>query len=656
MKTHLHLLRRPGLLNAIAGLLAATAGPLFAADPDYHLHFSTYLGGSKWEHARDVVTDSKGNVILVGGAAGTGVPASTGAYDTQYNDGVVKGPYAGQHTGCDAFVAKFTPDGALMWCTYLGGPNYDRAYAVEVDSKDDIVVSGRAGPGFPTTAGSFQPAYAGVFTGSTGFYGYQNAFVCKLSQDGTQLLWSSYVGKGELCRGVALDYNDDVFVSMANSSSYTQADPPWFATAFANAYRSTPPGSTDVGIVKIRKDGSQVLWATWFGGSGAEQGNANIRVDRWGFPYLTTVTASADIPVTPGAIDSTFNGANDIHLAKFSKDGSQLLYGTYLGGNGDDVFETHPTAIDRSGNIFVTFGTQSSNIQTTAGAYNSGRSGTTDTVVAKISPTFTLVALAMIGGNSEDAIDGIGTDAFGRVLISGETQSTDFPHTANAHQAASGGDHDAVLAVFDPDLTRLVYSTYLGGGNYDLFRGCFMDSKGNIYGAGASVSTNFPTLNAVQTTYGGSNDSRWGNGDAILVKFVDGNLYAGDSDKDLMPDAWEIDEFGSLAEGGEDDFDHDGDANRLEYCEGTDPKDPQSRLRARIAPGGLVEFSPASSGVDYEIRWSDVMDRPVADWNRLSIVPTGGSPASGFQLPPLSSAPFNSPATAFFSIVASPIP
>jgi len=328
-------------------LFAISASGVRAMDPDYGVEFSTYLGGNRWDHSRDIITDSQDNIIIVGGTAGN-FPVTAGAYDTQYNDGVTKGPYAGQHSGCDAFVAKYTPSGTLLWCTYLGGPNYDRAYAVEVDIQDNIILSGRAGPDFPTTAGAFQEQYKGVFSGNKGFYGYQNAFASKISADGTALMWSSYVGEGELCRGIDVDSNDDVFVTISTNPTFTQADPGWFGTAFTGSYQPTPNGGEDIGLVKIKADGSQVLWATWIGGTGDELSNANIRVDRWDYPYVTFGTNSTDAPTTPGAYDQTFNGGpNDLFVVKLSKDGKDLLYGTYLGGDGNDYFETHPTALDR---------------------------------------------------------------------------------------------------------------------------------------------------------------------------------------------------------------------------------------------------------------------------------------------------------------------
>lgn len=621
-----------------------------ADELDYQLEFSTYLGGSKWEHARDVVTDSQDNIILVGGAAGSDFPVTNGAFDTQYNDGVTKGPYASTHSGCDVFVAKFAPDGTLLWNTFLGGPNYDRAYAVEVDSRDNIIVSGRAGPDFPTTSGAFQPAYAGIFSGSKGFYGYQNAFVAKFDPDG-QLLWASYAGTGELCRGVDVDYQDNIFVTVSTDPSRNLTAPPWMASTPVHDLRTPARALGDIGVMKIRSDGAQALWLTWLGGNRNDQPNANIRVDRFGYPYVTIVTESTDLPSSAGAYAASHHGGTtDMYVAKLSLDGAEILRGTYLGGDGGDHFETHPTEVDRQGNVFILFGTDSSDLEITPGAYNSGRRGNNDWGVAKLAPDFTLAAQARIGGSAGEAPDGIGIDARGNVLITGATNSDDYPVSTNAYQSALAGDNDAAMVVFDPDLTEIRYGTYLGGSLYDLFRGSYIDPEGNLYGAGATVSNDFPTLNAVQSSYGGSNDPRWGNGDAILVKFTNPDRFGpGDSDHDSLPDTWEQTHFGTLAQSGEDDPDRDGNHNRLESLQGTDPNDPDSKLRIWLDDAQSLRFQPTSPDIDYTLRGSPDLTSNWNQWTRLDLTPTSDTTTGHFTLP-------NTEYPLFLSIEVEPIP
>jgi hypothetical protein len=119
-------------------LILAMTSLTFAADT-YDLIFSTYIGGSDWEHARDVVVDKSGNIYVVGGTASPDFPTTPGAYSRQLQIG------GSQEFGaCDIFVVKFAPHGALLWSTLIGGPNYDRGYGVEVDEQGYVYVAGRA--------------------------------------------------------------------------------------------------------------------------------------------------------------------------------------------------------------------------------------------------------------------------------------------------------------------------------------------------------------------------------------------------------------------------------------------------------------------------------------------------------------------------------
>src|SRR4029077_6285655 len=103
----------------------------------------------------------------------------------------------------DVFVTKLSPSGEVLWSLTFGGPGYYRAYAIEVDADGRAYVAGRAGPGFPVTAGAFQSSYDGYNTGA--LYGDQNGFVARVRADGSGLEWASYVGTAALVRDLALD-------------------------------------------------------------------------------------------------------------------------------------------------------------------------------------------------------------------------------------------------------------------------------------------------------------------------------------------------------------------------------------------------------------------------------------------------------------------
>ncbi len=482
---------------------------------DYELSFATFHGGSDWEHTRDVVIDASGFIYVAGGTASSDTPVTPGAYDTSFNTG---GNQIGGHGPSDAYIAKYTPDGQLVWATYLGGPNYDRAYAIELDPAGDVVVSGRAGPGFPTTPGVFQPEYKG---NGGGFYGVQGGFIAKLSADGSSLLWSSNVGVGQLTRDFTLDAAGNIYMKTGTTTTSPLNNPPaWFAAGYANAYQPKPVDSDDAGLIKITGDGTAVVWATWLGGHGVDSQPGTLKVDDDGNVYMAFYTKAADVPTTPGAHDSTYNGNNDVFLAKFSPDGQELLLGTYVGGSGDDVFETRGLGIDDAGNMYVMFGTDSPDLPTTPGAFQAANAGAHDSAALKFDPSGKLLAATYVGGSLGDAPDGLSVSADGEVLYVGETLSTDFPVSANAHQSAhGGGGHDFFVVRLSSDLTKLVYATYLGGSAHDNARGSLFGDDCALYVVGATGGPGFPVVNAWQPDYGGGVD-QWGNGDNIVAKFT----------------------------------------------------------------------------------------------------------------------------------------
>jgi hypothetical protein len=484
-----------------------------AGQERYALVFSTYAGGKSWEHARDVCTDRDGNVYMVGGTASADFPTTPGAYDRTFAAG---GRQIGAAALCDAFVMKFSPAGRLIWSTLLGGPNYDRAYGVEVDPKGYVYVAGRCGPGFPVTAGAFQTRYRGR---RVSFYGSQNAFVTKLTPDGARVVWSSYVGTCAGCRDLAVDADGNVYLPLATGPRHTEP-PAWYAEAFSKAFQAKPAGGLDVGVVKVHADGARVLWATWLGGSANEVGRVSVRVDAGRNVCVVFDTQSDDMPTTAGAHDHTYNGRGDAYVGKLSADGRRLVFGTYLGGKATDIgCNTHNLAVDAAGNVYASISTGSPDFPTTADAFDRTHNGAGDVAVVKLSPTGALLAGTFIGGKGTEGTDGIGVDAAGNVLFTGHTRSTDFPTTPGAFQAVHGGAGDAFVAALSADFRRLLYATYMGGEAHDVGRSACLGPDGSLHVTGAANGPGWPARNAHQARFAGTNDRRWGNGDCILARF-----------------------------------------------------------------------------------------------------------------------------------------
>lgn len=492
-----------GIVRSVGSLLneADDVQAELASIETFELAFSTYIGGDDREQARDVYVDTQGYIYITGGTASPDFPTTMGP---GYNNGPCSS--LGGSGGMDVFVMKFDSSGDLAWSRLLGGPCYDRTYAIEVDNQGHIYIAGRAGEDFPTTPGVLQPDFQGTPHGP---YGTQNAFVAELAPDGS-LVWASYVGVGGLARDLALDSFGEIYLPLTYNG--VGGVPP--ASWFVNAYQDTLQGGLDNGAVKIKKDGSQVLWATWLGGSADEIQNTSIRVDADKNVYLSIRTISDDIPTTPGAFDRTYNGGWDNYIAKLSPDGSSLVFGTYLGGSVDEGNSAHTLALDNLGNVYASPWTNSPDFPTTPGAFQTTFSGNPDITVVKLSSTGELLQSTFIGGTGIESVEGIYVDASGIVFTTGLTNSTNFPTTASTYQSNLAGGDDGLLIRLAADFSHLVYSSYMGGGSYDAVRSSFLGQDGNLYVVGETSGSDWPTINAYQSTYAG------GLTDAFLAKFT----------------------------------------------------------------------------------------------------------------------------------------
>jgi hypothetical protein len=243
-------------------------------------------------------------------------------------------------------------------------------------------------------------------------------------------------------------------------------------------------------------------YSTYFGGSGNDAGTG-IAVDTAGNAYITGSTTSIDLP-TGNPYQPVSGGGTDAFVAKLNASGTGLVYSTYLGGSGTDI--GMGIAVDAAGNAFVTGNTQSSNFPT-ANPLQRAFGGSTDGFVAKLNATGSgLVYSTYLGGSSDDYGTGIAVDASGSAYVIGYTTSSNFP-TANPGQAALSGPIDAFVAKLSPSGSAFVYSTYFGGGDVDYGESIAVDAAGDACFAGETYSNNFPVLNAFQSAYGGNADA-----------------------------------------------------------------------------------------------------------------------------------------------------
>ncbi len=512
-------------------VVMATPGSGERSDPgpaaeviSYELTFATYLGGAGGELIRDLTVDSDGNLYVAGVAGGPDFPRSPGHLP-------------GQSQGGGAMVAKFSPDGRLVWsrvCGGLGESSY--FYSVEVDQEGCVFVAGRMGPGFPTTPGAPQRTTR-----------HPCGFIGKLTPDASAWMWATYVGTGYAVRDMTMDDRGDLYAILdyfAESPETLPAE--WFAKAYQKAPRGGSMnhfGKSDAGVIKIASDG-QVAWATWIGGSNGNDWVASVGVGTDHCPVVMLNTTSPDMPTTPQAFCPTSPdprrqaaGQAVPWVGKLSADGSRLLFGTYLGvSRGTPFARTHNVAVDPQGNVFVAFQTQD-DLPATAGAFQMRPGGQGEVGVEKLSPSGALLACTYVGGSGEDSSNGpdqIALDGQGNVVLATCSNSTDYPVTAGALQprnAGAGGQYpfDAVVSILSNDLSTLLYSTYIGGSGDEMARACCFAAEGTLCLGGVTTSRDFPVRNAWQEKYGGDpgygsipNGGKfpvgWGNGDCWLAK------------------------------------------------------------------------------------------------------------------------------------------
>ncbi len=480
---------------------------------DPTLSYSTFLGGDFSSDAFAVAVDSQGNAYVTGDTGADTFPTTTGAYNRLLNGSGSPG-----NTVTDVFVTKFSPSGTLVYSTFIGGTTDDHGTGIAIDSQGNAYVTGWTDSGdFPTTPGAFQATasfgengfvtklnpsgtalvYSTYLQGSSddqphaiavdsqGFAyiagdtfsndfptknpiqgqnnGNDEAFVTKLNQAGTGLVYSTYLGgsQSDGASGIAVDSaNEAIVVGYTDSID--------FATT-PNAFQPNRGGDptqnvTNTFVTKINAAGSAFVYSTYLGGSvGAlnnlSSGGPAVATDSAGAAYVTGDTADPDFPTTINAAEQTKNftdtyGLFDAFVAKFNPAGG-LDYSTFLSGGGLNASSAgRAIAVDSQGNAFVTGFTE-------------------DT-----STPFPL----------------------------------DFPIQTTPGQPASytkPGLTDAFVTEVSPDGSHFLYSSYLGGQTDDLGYGLGIDGNDNVYvvgttnsiaAAGAGTPSTFPTLNAINST------------------------------------------------------------------------------------------------------------------------------------------------------------
>ena len=475
--------------------------------------WGTYLGGSGSDDNVFVCNDIRHALIASGATKSSSNFATSGSYQTVFG-GLGNNNFPG-----DAFVAKYNSIGTKLWVTYIGGSGSDFANECVADINENIFVVGgttSTNTGVMASVGAFQSTFQGG-------QGSGDAFIAKFTSTG-QRLWSSYYGGNGDDWAIGVDCDNTGYVYFTGGSVPTNSLSP---LGTQGAFQSTCSiGSIgDAFIAKFDGNGNRV-WGSYIGGSGYDNGHYCV-TDNAGNVYVSgvTTTSVSSFIATNGAYQVQYAGGvtyGDAFLIKLNSIG-QRIWGTYLGGNLDDI--SGNLALHSNGSVVMCGHTATAaSVFTTSGSFQANYGGgTADCFLVRFAPSGAFMDGTLYGGQGIDEWCSVACDSQGNTFLFGLTSTNSGTAVALPcvfQPAFGGGGFDFFLAKFNSTLGREWASWFGGAGNESNSNTAIcIDGMDKLYIGGnitsQTASTLITTTGASQTNYGG------GNYDVFIEKFDD---------------------------------------------------------------------------------------------------------------------------------------
>ncbi len=361
----------------------------------------------------DIAVDDAGRAVIAGYTNAEDLPTSPAAFQPS-NAGRL-----------DGFVARLSRDGqTLDWVTYLGGEDDDFILAVELRGGEPVVVGTTLSTDFPVTAGAYD----------TSFNLDEDAFVAVLDEDGSSLVWSTYLGGtlGNHALDVVINKFGEPIVVGTTEADEFPTTPGAMDTTMASGDRS------NAFVAKLDSGGSSLIFSTYLGGDSDEWHDLNtarfqVDVDDAGNPIVAGLTYSADFPTTPDAFQRLSGGGRDAFVSKIDSTGSELLYSTYLGGTGWE----RANAVESVGENLIAIAGATNSLDFPLGCRHPSKLLPGDNpdalFVALLDLRRGTVTGTIVGGSAQDW-GGMSDMIVGRgesVIVVGGTRSSDFPIVGN---------------------------------------------------------------------------------------------------------------------------------------------------------------------------------------------------------------------------------
>ncbi len=382
--------------------------------------WGTYFAGSGLERVSAIATFKNGDVVIGGYTNSTSNIATVGAYQTN-----LLGSF-------DAFLAKFSSNGTLLWATYLGGADGEEINGITIDPlTDDIILVGT------TTSDSIGNKFTNVHKNS--LTGLTDIFISKFTNNGA-IKWLSYYGGplNDYAARICTDNSGNLYIG-GNSFSISEI-------ATAKAFKPVHGNTLSDAIFTIFSGDGQLKYGTYYGAeAGTDFFNA-IATDNAGSVYLVGYGNSADSIATPTAQQSTFGGgSSDAYLIKFDTAGNRI-WGTYVGAAQNDYL--FGVTIGPDGKVYAAGHTNSTALPVSTDAFQQTYGGGNDGVIGAFSPAGNKLWLSYYGGTQLEQLFDVSFNANNQIVAGGYTTSSSSVASPAAHQTAIGGSSDAFFINF----------------------------------------------------------------------------------------------------------------------------------------------------------------------------------------------------------------
>ena len=302
-------------------------------------------------------------------------------------------------------------------------------------------------------------------------------------------------------RAIAVDTLDNAYAAgYLSSADYPTVNP------FDGTYNGGVGIGHDAFITKFLPDGSGVAFSTYLGGTdGDDRIFSIIALDNEEF-IVAGLTAATDFP-TASAFQSGLLGTADAFIARFTADGSALVYSTYFGGDGYDY--ANELDINGSEEVIIVGTTKSTDLNFPGSPFDNTLGGTQDAFVARLSADgASLLSGTYLGGSDNESGLALGLAASDEIVVSGYTKSSDFSLESAIDSSYGGGENngDVFVTRMDSSSGTLLFSTYLGSSGDEVGLGLDINSSDEILLVGYTDSPGFPIINAYDATFSGDVD------------------------------------------------------------------------------------------------------------------------------------------------------